>query len=141
MEVQLNFLAILVAGLASMGLGFFWYSPMLFGNPWMKMTGYTKESMDEAQKKMGMMYVLSFAATLIMAWVLTYAVQFAQYATRTDWLYIGLSTGFWMWLGFITPVQLTDVIFGNKQWKLYAINTSYQLVSLLIMGAILGIWR
>lgn len=141
MEVQLNFLAVLVAGLASMGLGFAWYSPVLFGNPWMKMMGYTKESMAEAQKKMGMMYVLSFAATLITAWVLTYAVQYTQYGTRGDWLVVGISTGFWVWLGFIAPVQLTDVIFGNKQWKLYAINTSYQLVSLLIMGAILGVWR
>lgn len=141
MEVQLNFLSVLVAGLASMGLGFFWYSPMLLGNPWMKMMGYTKESMSEAQKKMGMMYVLSFAATLIMAWVLTYVIQYSQYATRMDWLYTGLSTGFWMWLGFVAPVQITDVIFGNKQWKLFAINTGYQLVSLLIMGAILGVWR
>jgi hypothetical protein len=37
-------------------------------------------------------------------------------------------------------VQLTDKLFGNRPIKLFLINTGYQLVSYVVMGAILGKW-
>lgn len=44
-----------------------------------------------------------------------------------------------MWLGFVMPVQVTTTIFSDKKnWKLFAIDTGYQLVSLLGMGLVLG---
>ena len=36
MEININFAAILVCGLAFMVLGAFWYSPLLFGRIWMR---------------------------------------------------------------------------------------------------------
>jgi len=38
-------------------------------------------------------------------------------------------------------VQLTNALFSKQPVKLYAINTGYQLVCYLVMGAILGAWR
>ena len=131
-----NLLTVLVAAIATMALGFLWYSPTLFGEPWMKLMGFTKESMEKAKKNMGPMYGLSFVATLVMALVLAYVVKFVGAMTLAG----GLKTGFGMWLGFVGPVQMTDVIFGGKSWKLYKINTGYQLVSLVLMGAILALW-
>ena len=46
----------------------------------------------------------------------------------------GLTTAFWIWLGFIMPVQLADEIFGGHKWGLLAINTGYQLTSILVMA-------
>lgn len=138
MDVNVNLLAVGGAAVASMILGFAWYSPVLFGKPWMKLMGYTEKSLKEAQAKMGPMYALSFLGALVMAYVLshvsTLSAAFFQYPLQTA----AISSGFWMWLGFVAPVQMTDVIFGDKKWKLYAINTGYQLVSLLLMGAIIG---
>jgi hypothetical protein len=37
---NLNLLAILVAAIATMPIGFLWYSPLLFANPWMREMGY-----------------------------------------------------------------------------------------------------
>ncbi len=34
---SVNLLALLAATLANMGLGFLWYSPVMFAKPWMKL--------------------------------------------------------------------------------------------------------
>jgi len=51
-----------------------------------------------------------------------------------------MKIGFAIWLGFVTTVQLTGKLFGNQSTKLYLINTGYQLVCYLAMGAILAVW-
>ena len=40
----------------------------------------------------------------------------------------------------MATVQLTDALFGKKPFKLYLINTGYQLACFLAMGAILAVW-
>jgi hypothetical protein len=61
-------------------------------------------------------------------------------ATVNTALY-GMKIGLAVWLGFVTTVQLTNAVFSKQPAKLYAINTGYQLVCYLVMGAILGTWR
>ena len=138
MNVEVNYLAVLVAAIVNMGVGFIWYGP-LFSKPWMKEMGYTKESIEKASKGMGKMYALSFVGALVMAYVLlhvmTFSINYYNYAP----VMTGLTTGFFMWLGFVAPVQMTEVIFGKKSWKLFSINTGNQLVSLLAMGATIGV--
>jgi len=46
-----------------------------------------------------------------------------------------------VWLGFVTTVQLTNALFSRQRNRLYLINTGYQLVCYVVMGAILGAWR
>ena len=53
----------------------------------------------------------------------------------------GIKIGIAIWLGFVTTVQLTGALFSKQPAKLYAINTGYQLVCYIVMGAILGAWR
>ncbi len=51
----------------------------------------------------------------------------------------GAAIAFSMWFGVVMPVQATATIFSlDKKWKLFAINTGHQLVSLLLMGIILA---
>ena len=52
-----------------------------------------------------------------------------------------MKVGLAVWLGFVTTVQLTNSLFSRQPAKLYAINTGYQLVCFLAMGAIMGAWR
>lgn len=139
MEVQVNFLAVLLAGIVSMAAGFFWYSPMVLGKPWMKLKGYTADSLKKAQKEMGKLYGVSFVVSLITAYVLSHVMTLSVAFFHFGKLETGLITAFWMWLGFMMPVQLTATIFGDKKWKLLAIDSGYQLVSVLLMGVVLGI--
>ncbi|HNI11929.1 MAG TPA: DUF1761 family protein, partial [bacterium] len=40
---SLNWLAIIVASISAFVLGGIWYSPLMFGNAWMKVAGMTEE--------------------------------------------------------------------------------------------------
>jgi len=51
----------------------------------------------------------------------------------------GMKVGFAIWLGFVATVQLTDFLFSRKPLKLFLINTGYQLVCYLVMGAIMAV--
>jgi len=134
-----NLWAVLVAAVASMVVGFLWYSPFLFARPWMLAMGYdpdNKSKLDEMRKSAGKSYALSFVASLVAAFVLG---KIIDVATVDSALY-GMKIGFAVWLGFVTTVQLTAKLFGNQPTKLYLINTGYQLVCYLVMGAILAVW-
>lgn len=138
MNIDVNYLAVLLAAVASMIVGFLWYSQMLFGKPWMKLMGYNETDLKAQQKKMGMYYGLSFVLSLIMAYVLFHVMTMAMNFYRYTPIQTGLTSAFWIWFGFIMPVQATGEIFGGKKWNLFAINTGYQLVALLVMGIVLG---
>jgi hypothetical protein len=134
-----NLWAVLVAAIATMVVGFLWYSPFLFARPWMLAMGYdpdNKAKLDEMRKSAGKSYALSFVASLVAAFVLG---KIIDVATVDSALY-GMKIGFAVWLGFVTTVQLTAKLFGNQPTKLYLINTGYQLVCYLVKGAILAVW-
>ncbi len=138
MQVSVNYLGVLLAAIGSMLVGFLWHSPLLFGKIWMKLKGFTSESLKEKQQKMGISYALTFLLTLVMSFVLSHIITFSNNFYGYSIIQTSLTTAFWVWLGFVMPVQATATIFEEKKWGLFAIDTGYQLTSLLIMGLILG---
>ena len=137
---HLNFLAVLVAGISTMLLGFLWYSPVLFAKPWMKEMGYDPNDQartEEMKKSAGPAYMGSLVASLVSAFVLALFLHWM----RAEGARMGALTGFHAWLGFVATVQFTGALFTKQSMKLFAINTGYQLVCYLVMGAILGAWK
>lgn len=130
---------VIVAALASMVIGFLWYSPLLFARPWMRAMGYDpddKAKLAEMQKGVGLMYGGALLASLASAFVLAKIVEM----TTVNAAFYGMKVGFAIWLGFVTTVQFTAFLFERKPFLLYAINTGYQLACYLAMGAILAVW-
>jgi hypothetical protein len=137
---HLNLLAVLVAAISTMVVGFVWYSPILFAKAWMREMGYDpndKAKIQEMRKSSGPAYAGSFVASLVSAFILALLLHWL----RADNLHLGLNLGFHVWLGFVATVQFTGVLFMKQSMKLFAINTGYQLVCYLVMGAILAVWR
>lgn len=132
MDVSVNYLAILVCGLAAMALGTAWYGP-LFGKEWMRMTGKTAADMEKGKKGMGKTYALGFLGAVITAYVLAH---FLALLNVTD-LSGALTLAFWAWLGFQMTIELGSVLWDGKPWKLFAITAGYDLVNLSVMAAIL----
>ena len=121
---NINWTAIIAAGIASMVVGFIWYGP-LFGKTWMKLTG-KKEMGDKS--KMPMTYGIMFVGSLVTAYVLS---AFGG----------SLQTAFWAWLGFQATLLLGSVLWEGKSWELYCLNASHQLVSLLAMSWVLSYFK
>ena len=142
-QVYVNYLAVLIAAIANMALGFLWYGP-LFGKTWMALMGMTKEQMEAGKAKMKSegwkIYGLAFIGSLVMAYVLSHSLTFASSYLQMTGLQAGLMVGFWSWLGFVAPVTLGTVLWEGKPWKLWILINGYYLVALLIMGSILVYW-
>lgn len=139
--VPINFLAVLVAAISSMVLGFLWYGP-IFGKTWMALSGVTQEKIVAGKSKgMGKAYVMAFFGSLVMSYVLAHALVFASAYLQASGVSAGLMAAFWNWLGFIAPVTLGTVLWDGKPWKLWFLNNAYWLFSLLIMGVILSSWK
>ena len=92
--------------------------------------------MEEMRKGAGKLYGITFIASLISAFVLGKIIEI----TTVNSVPYGMKIGFAVWLGFVTTVQLTSTLFKKRPIKLYLIDTGYQLVCYLVMGAILARW-
>ena len=134
---NINLIAVGLAGLMGMTVGALWYGP-IFGKQWMKLMGFTKEAINEAKKK-GMMlgYGLGFVGQLATAYALALLSAFSfQYFGGFSYSLI-----FWVWFGVVLPIQMGGVLWENKSWKLFALNSAYSLVQLLAMGLVLSSLR
>ncbi len=129
--VNINVLAVLLAAVAYMILGAFWYSPALFGKQWMKLIGLSKNGMKK--DNVSSLYLVSFITGLIMAFVLSQFIQLAHAVTYFEAMRIAL----WSWIGFIAPFGLTGTMFQSKPPQLFLIDSGYYLVSLLLMAIVL----
>jgi hypothetical protein len=135
-----NLLAVLLAAVATMVVGFIWYSPLLFARPWTVAMGYDpddKAKMDEMRKGTGPLYGMAMLASLLAAFILGKVIL----GLTVDTALYGAKVGFGVWLGFVMTVQATDKLFGKRPLKLFLINTGYQLVCYVVMGAIIGAWQ
>lgn len=135
--LSINYLAIAAAAVVTMALGAIWYSPILFGNAWMRAHGYTKEQLAAMRKGMGRAYAASFVCYLIMAAVLAKLVGWVGVATALE----GARLGIVCWLGFAATIGLTANLFSDKPLSAYRIDAGYQFVYLAAMGAIVGGWQ
>src|SRR6202048_3448781 len=97
----IKFWAVLVSAIATMGIGFLWYSPMLFATPWMRLMGIDpndKAKLAELQKGAGKTYGLAFVASIASAVVLAKIIG----VTSVNTIPYGMKIGFAVWLGFVT---------------------------------------
>ncbi len=133
MEVHPNFLAVVVAALASYAIAFIWYG-VIFKNQWMQLTGVTE--MKPSAKNV----IIMLVGSLLMSFVLVHAVIFGNAYLKTGGVSGGLMCGFFNWLGFVAPVTISNVVYEKRPWKLWILDNSFWLLSLLVMGAILSSW-
>jgi hypothetical protein len=132
-HLHFNHLAILVAALIQWILGALWYS-LFFAKPWMALTGHTPGS---RPKGAVVAMISSFIGGLILSFVLAHVVLWAG-ATTICW---GVIIGFICWLGFVAAPLLSETMYEKRPFKLFAINTGYWLLALLISGGLLAAWH
>lgn len=138
-SVDINWLAVVVAALVNMIIGSVWYSPALFANTWSKLVG---RKIDDMRKGAGSAYAITTVGALVQSYILAHFVAYAAYfyPTYSD-VSVGLLTGAWIWLGFVAIPQGVNTLFAGDRKKLWAINTGYFLVVLLVNGVILSVWK
>jgi hypothetical protein len=134
---NINFLALIVAAIASFGLGAVWYSPVLFSKPWLKAVGLSNE--DLGKVNMTMIFGSSFLLIFLMDFGLAVILQ--GHATRDITWRSGFLYGLLLGLFFVATSIGINLLYQRKSFKLWAIDAGYQVLYLGISGAILGAWR
>ena len=135
MPVEINYLAVLVATIASFVIGWLWHGP-LFGKPWMKLMGFTKKSIKSMKLSPGKAMTIGFISTIVMAYVLAYFVNLLSITTWSG----AANFAFWVWLGLVAPIQLGKYLWEGKPFMLFVLNSAYYLVSLIVMSGIVAVW-
>jgi hypothetical protein len=128
---QINWWSVIVAALSTFLLGGLWYGP-LFGKTWMKSFNFSIE--DLKNRNTTRTFGLSFILALIAAFILDMFI-----GHQAD-LLTGLLAGFFAGLGWVVTFTGIQYLFEMKTLKIFMVNAGYSLVSLTIMGAILGVW-
>jgi hypothetical protein len=135
----MNFGLILLASFLQFILGALWYSPLMFGKWWMQIMEVThlgKEELQKMQKEMLPFYGLQFVLTLVTNFVLYNNLVFNNLSGGAAYGY-----AFFMWMGYIAPIIVQTVIWGNtkkKYWvKQLFVSLSFQFVAIMLATLIL----
>lgn len=133
-EVDINYMAVVVGFIAAMVIGSVWYAKPVFGKKWMQLMNFSDADMKNgAGRAMTIMAVLA----LLMSYVLAHIVTYAQATTFFE----GVQSGFWVWLGFVFTAILGNGVFEQRKPATMFIYLGNSLLTLLVVGGILAVWR
>jgi hypothetical protein len=130
---KLNWFAVIAAAAASFVIGGVWYSPILFGNVWMRETGLRDEEL--RKRNMGLIFGTSFVLSLVIAFNL------AAFLAGPPDLAWGMTAGALAGIGWVATSFGITYLFESRSMRLFFVNTGYHAVTFIVMGGILGIWK
>jgi hypothetical protein len=133
--VEINYLAVLVAGLVSFIVGSLWYGP-LFGKSWMEAVGKTEDDLKKGFNP-AKTYGLAFIAHVAVAFTLAYFISL----TGADSMKDGFRVGITAWFGFSAATMYINFLFEGYKTKLFFINVGYYLTFFVVATLILMLWK
>ncbi len=137
-DVDVNYLAVFLAGVSSMVVGSIWYARGVFGNTWAKLA---KVNMDRKLSGGQMAYMMggTLLVSLLTAYVLANVVAITSSVSGNSFLEDSLMTAFWLWLGFTAARFFTHDAFEGRRKKLTALNLGNELVTVMAMALVIGL--
>jgi hypothetical protein len=129
----INWLAVAVAAVSAFAVGGIWYAPPVFGNSWMAENKLTAEELAGGSKPK--IFGVTFLFSALMA--VNLALFLADSETDMTW---GATAGFLAGVFTFSAIAIHS-LFELKSWHLIFINGGYSVVSLTLMGIIIGAWR
>ncbi|MCR9063853.1 MAG: DUF1761 domain-containing protein [Cytophagales bacterium] len=133
---NINFLAVLVGGVLAFAFGALWYSPVLFSKAWQKEVGLTEA--DLAGANMAQIFGTSLVLMLVMSFGM--AIMLRGHDDGEITWQTGLMHGLYVGLMFIATSIGINILYQRRSFKLFFIDAGYQIIMVMIMGAIIGAW-
>ncbi len=126
-----NWLAVVLAMVASMALGMAWY--MGLSKQWLAALGKSKDDIDQSDVTP---YVWSVVVQLVMAYFVALLTPALFGETN---VVNGLLCGAHMWLGFVITSMILNHRYQGQKWSLTLIDGGYLLGVLLVQGLVIGL--
>lgn len=130
---QINWLAVLLAFVASMVIGFVWYLPAVLGNRWMAAIGKTEEDLKNISGGAGIWVPMMVAAALT-------AILLAVLISKLG-LDNALAGGFFAFvlaLVFRAGGHVIHNGFAGRPMAVTLIDSGHDLLAMTVAGAIIG---
>jgi hypothetical protein len=127
---DINWIAVIIAAVASMAIGFVYYLPQVLGTRWQQLMGRDMTGTQGA----AMSYAYTAVAALVAAFVVSQFVHWSDSYSIAGGAFLG-AVG---WLGFTATASFSDYVFSGRPWALFSIQNGYQLISFVVMGAVIG---
>ena len=133
--LKINHLAVWLNIVLLTGLGFFWYSPAGFGDPWMEMVGLDMATVEANPPGAGT-WITNIIATVVPMYALA-------------WFFVKLDVqgaGKGAWYGFLIAFcfhflsVMTGNLFAMAPYALSWITGGFDLVGFTVAGIVLGAW-
>lgn len=137
MVPEINYWAVLLAMASSMVVGSIWYTPKVFGTRWASLA---KVDMDRPAATATMAIVTTVIVSFVTAWVLAGAATIAWHFYEGSYLWAAIATSVILWAGFTAARFITHDAFEGRPTSLTVLNIAHELVTVLVMGIIIGVW-
>ena len=133
-DLLINYWAVLASAMLGVVIGAFWYSPLLFGKTWVKLSRLSEQELEGAKKGGGM--IKSYLGTFLTCLVTSLALGFFLDRVGAYDVAEGLIVAGVLWLGFIVTIYFSAVLWERKPFSLFLINAGYYSVFLSEAAAI-----
>ena len=124
--IELNLLEILAATVIGMVLGALWYSPILFGNAWMKCIGKTPETLGNP--------TIAMTGSIFASLLTAVGISLIFSIVNTTDLSTAIGIGAILGLLIIFPALLSDSLFCGWGNQLLMIQSGYRVISVFLMS-------
>lgn len=125
-----DYLAALVATVASFALGFVWYHPKTFGGAWMEGVGMTEEKAREGN--MAAIFGTTAVVTFLAALAITYLARGGE---AVDGLKLGIMVGVF----FAATTHIMHSLYEQRDAKTIAIGAGHDIAHYALIGLIAGL--
>lgn len=139
---DINWLAVLLASVASFVIGWIWFSPKVFFDRWWRAMGRDPKDMGsmDGGTPMGLVFGLVIVAILVQATVLAAVIELSRTAGNDVGLAGGALIGLLLGAGIAAAASISHRMFAGSSLKVWAIEVGQDTVCLVVMGAIIGAW-
>lgn len=137
MVPEINYWAVLIATASSMVVGSIWYAPKVFGTRWSKLAGV---DMNRPGATAIVPIITTVIVSFITAWVLAGASSIAWHFYEGSYFWAAGVTSVALWAGFTAARFITHDAFEGRSTKLTTLNIAHELVTVIVMAVIIGVW-
>lgn len=138
MQVEINWLGVLLAAVANMVVGMVWYARPVFGERW---KGLVKLDESRAKKEAPVAIAGAFVLAIMTAYILAHVTYISGVFFNVSYMESAFNTAFWLWLGISATTILTHGLFEQRRKKLMIMTVAHQLVTYMVMAAVLGLFK
>ncbi|MGN6503553.1 MAG: DUF1761 domain-containing protein [Pseudolysinimonas sp.] len=132
---EINWVAVLLAAVSSMVVGAVWYAKPVFGRRWMRLTGLTDETLRGSAV---LPLIITFVVSFFTAAVLAGSAALAPHFYEGSFFLNVVLTSVILWIGFTAARMITHDLFERRNSSLTVLNLAHELVTVIVMGLVIG---